>query len=156
MSSESSIYIGAMPIKGEVVTLNPELASTVVRIKVNDGDHKLVLYIKDDRLLEACLLFHKIAQDLAALLPDVDACCRCVPGTPDDQCALHGYGAFKIKAAASCPLCDKPSPGGEVYQECADYEQTQANAEAERERAEPDTIPREEAGEHVEPPHRWG
>ena len=88
------------------------------------------MFVKDDRLLEMSLLVHKIAQDLAALLPDVDACCRCVPGTPDDQCAEHGFGAYKIRG-----------PGVK-----AQRQQDQAD----------DRIPREEAAEHTEPPHRWG
>ncbi len=99
MSSEYSIHLGDKPVKGEVVSLNPELSSTVVRVKVDNSNHKFVLYVKDGRLLEMSLLFHKIAQDLAALLPDVDVCCRCEPGTPDDQCAEHGFEAFKIEQA---------------------------------------------------------
>ena len=116
MSSEYSIHLGDRHIASGVFPLSPELTSTVVRLTVGDGDggyrteEKCVLYVKDDRLLEMSLLFHKISQDLARLL-DMDAC-RCQ---------------------------------GEAHQGCIVHEQCQV-----------DTIPREEAAEHVEPPHRWG
>ena len=150
MSSEYSLHIHARPLVGRVVSLGEGYGTTVTldsEVAEHTNRERFTLFIKDDRLLEMSLLFHKIAQDLAALLPDVDACCRCVPGTPDDQCAEHGYGAFKIKAVASCPLCGHSSPEGKVHTDCAAYEEAWANA---------DRIPREEAAEHVEPPHRWG
>ncbi len=159
MSSEYSIHLEDKPIEGRVYDLGSQsgiMATVEVEAQSNSGAaHRL--FIPRDRLLEASLLFHKIAQDLAALLPDVDACCRCVPGTPDDQCAEHGYGADKIKQAAGvCPLCDEPAEGGLVHQECVCREQCRADAEAEAKREPTDTIPIDEAGEHVEPPHRWG
>ena len=125
MSSEYSIRLGDSPIRGRVDRLDG-LSCTVVKIRAGNLDdppeQSLALFMPDDRLLEPSLLFHEIAQDLAALLPDVDACCRCVPGTPDDQCAVHGFEAW-----------------------------LQGRVDADG-----DAIPREEAAEHVESPHRWG
>ena len=124
MSSEFSIHLGDKPVKGKVYDLSPP-SGIMVTVDVEapgNAEAGVRLFVPRDRLLEASLLFHKIAQDLAALLPDVDACCRCVPGTPDDQCAVHGFEAW---------LQGKVDADG-------------------------DTIPREEAAEHVEPPHRWG
>lgn len=119
MSSEYSIHLGNRHIAGRVESLSPELSSTVVRLTVGDmslgtGDPStragFILYVKNDRLLEASLLFHKIAQDLAALIPDVELC----------------------------------------------REQCEADAEAERQQEPTDTIPIDEAAEHVDTPHRYG
>ena len=152
MSAESTIFLHDRLIRGQVTDLEGTGSTTIALITIDGqgarhtNDERFTLFVPDDRRLEVARLFHKIAQDLAALLPDVDACCRCVPGTPDDQCAEHGYGAHKIKRAASeCPLCGEPSPRGEVHLTCAHREQYEA-----------DRIPIEEAAEHVEPPHRWG
>ncbi len=147
MSSEYSIHLGDKPIKAQVGALSPSRIMIELEVRsLHDVDTQLRLFLTSDRLLEASLLFQKIAQDLAALIPDVDACCRCVPGTPDDQCAEHGFKAFQIKAAASCPLCGQSSLGGWAHPECIAREEYRPE----------DTIPREEAAEHVEPPHRWG
>ena len=115
MSSEYSMHLSNRSLEGRVVDLGESYGHTIALISEATepaNRERFTLFIKDDRLLEMSLLFHKIAQDLAALLPDVDACCRC--------------------------------------------EQCRADAEAERQREPTDTIPREEAAEHVEPPHRWG
>jgi hypothetical protein len=90
---------------------------------------RVTIYIDDDKILEAVLVFQKLAQDLAALLPDVAACCKCEPGSPDDQCAEHGYGAYKIKQKqATSTYCD----GGPESDCPCWHEGHQAGIEAER------------------------
>lgn len=146
MSSEYSIHLHDKPIEGQVSDLGPQsgIMVTVSVAAPTNAAAGVRLFLDKDRLLEASLLFHKLAQDLAALLPDVDACCRCVPGTPDDQCAEHGFGAFKIKRAASPDASDDPARcsgcGGLLVHNAGCL----------------DTVPIEEAAEYVEPPHRWG
>lgn len=168
MSSESSIFLHDRLIRGQVTALEDTGTTTVALILLDaqgaryTNDERFILFIPDDRRLEASLLFHKIAQDLAALLPDVDACCHCIPGLPDAKCAEHGAEAYKIneEAGDECPLCGKPSVAGGPHTACAAREQSEADQGREGcgdpEHCQGHTIPREEAAEHVAPPHRWG
>ncbi len=76
MSSESSISLHDSLIRGQVTDLEGTGATTVALILLDawgarhTNDQRFTLFIPDDRLLEMSLLFHKIAQDLAALIPD--------------------------------------------------------------------------------------
>ncbi len=77
MSSEYSIHLGDKPIEGKVYDLGGTFPAIMVTVEVeapfgSTADAEIKLFISRDRLLEASLLFHKIAQDLAALLPNVD------------------------------------------------------------------------------------
>ncbi len=94
MSSEFSIHLGDKPVKGKVYDLSPP-SGIMVTVDVEapgNAEAGVRLFVPRDRVLEASLLFHKIAQDLAALLSD--------------------------KAGPSCPLCDEPSEGEEIHSEC--------------------------------------
>ncbi len=111
MSSELMIHQGAKRLTGRVTAL-AESGYTVVGLLFRDAvptaknAERITLYIDDDKILEAVLVFQKLAQELAALLPDVEACCKCEPGSPDDQCPTHGFGAYKIKRGQREAECD--------------------------------------------------
>ncbi|KKL46421.1 hypothetical protein LCGC14_2345720 [marine sediment metagenome] len=111
MSSELMIHQGAKRLTGRVNALKGS-GYTVVGLHFYDADQtagaddRITIYINDNKVLEAVLVFHKIAQELAALLPDVEACCKCEPGSPDDQCPEHGFGAYKIKRGQREAECD--------------------------------------------------
>ncbi|MDP2324709.1 MAG: hypothetical protein Q8N51_11835 [Gammaproteobacteria bacterium] len=81
MSSEYSIHLGDKEIKGRVADLG-KLSGFMVTVEVEavgNAGAGVRLFLSPERALEASLLFHKIAQDLAALLPDdsdTDARCQ--------------------------------------------------------------------------------
>ena len=101
MSSESNIHLSNRPLEARVDALGEAYGYTIALISEapEPADRmRFTLFVKDDRLLEMSLLFHKIAQDLAALIPD--------------------------KAGPSCELCGKPAPWeGLTHPECMKREQ---------------------------------
>ena len=133
MSSELMIHQGAKRLTGRVNTLDGSEYTVVGLTFLNDGDdytgsaERITLYLENDRLLEAVLVFRKLAQELAALLPDVDPSpCPCLPREPDDQCPRHGFGAYKSNHGYCS--CGYP-PSCECSSDCPCY---QAGTEAER------------------------
>ncbi|KKN69290.1 hypothetical protein LCGC14_0442850 [marine sediment metagenome] len=58
--------------------------------------------------------------------------CSCKPGSPDDQCSIHGYEAWKQQRLEDCPHCNG-DPDGVCYHQkeggCIEIEDVPAVAE---------------------------
>lgn len=71
MSSEYTIHLGDKLIKGQVMSLSPELSSSVVRLTVGGEEGQLnsqasfVLFVSSKRLLELSTLFYELGASLA-------------------------------------------------------------------------------------------
>ena len=132
MSSELMIHQGTKRLTGRVNTLDGSGYTVVGLTFLNDGDdytgsaERITLYLENDRLLEALLVFNKLAQDLAALLPGVGACCKCEPRRPDDQCPTHGFGAYELRRDEEADECSGSAT-------CVDHPESEDTIPAESE-----------------------
>ena len=109
----------------------------VARILFEHSGYTTAMVVTDD-------ITHAFADLFAADNPPNSRCWNCgddkgttsICTRPNEG---HNYGGFDrdqfLKACglepAVCPLCDKPSPDGEVHLDCANYEQALADAQGE-------------------------
>ncbi len=139
MSSEYSIHLGDKPIKGRVYDLGEQsgIMVTVDLEALGNADAGVRLFVDRDRLLEASLLFSKIAQDLVALLPEPEADWPTHQHGPDDmEASQHGPNSHTHGVAGHVDtIMGEPFAGTDAPEHL---------------------IPIDEAAEHVEPPHRYG